>query len=82
MRLDKFLKISRIIKRRTVAKQICDASKIKINGKTAKSSTEVKPSDIITINIGAEEKSYRVLQVKEVVKKQEADELYEFIEHT
>ncbi len=80
MRLDKFLKVSRIIKRRPVAKQICDSSKVQVNGKPAKSSTQINISDIITISIGADQKSYKVLQIKDTVKKQEAEDLYEIIE--
>ena len=80
MRLDKYLKISRIIKRRTVANEACDAEKVTVNGRTARASYEVKAGDIIEINIGAKPLKIRVLDVKEYTKKEEAAALYEVIQ--
>ncbi|NLB80630.1 MAG: RNA-binding S4 domain-containing protein [Clostridiaceae bacterium] len=79
MRLDKFLKVSRIIKRRTVANEACDAGRVSLNGKTAKAGTEVKVGDIIEIRFG--EKLFRaeVLDVAEHVSKQQANEMYNTI---
>ena len=78
MRLDKFLKVSRLIKRRTVANEACDAEKVSVNGKPARASYEVKAGDIIEINIGKPLK-VRVLEVKEFTKKEEAAALYEVV---
>ncbi len=78
MRLDKFLKVSRLIKRRTVANEACDAEKVSVNGKPARASYEVKTGDIIEINIGKPLK-VRVLEVKEFTKKEEAAALYEVV---
>lgn len=80
MRIDKFLKISRIIKRRTVANEACDASHVKANGKTVKASYDVKEGDIIEITFGEKTLKIRVLDVKEVVRKNDASALYEVIE--
>ena len=76
MRIDKYLKISRIIKRRTVAQEACEGGKVEINGKTAKPSTEVKVGDIITLTFGSKTLKIEVLSLKEVIKKEEADSLY------
>ncbi|MBP1562705.1 MAG: RNA-binding S4 domain-containing protein [Oscillospiraceae bacterium] len=78
MRLDKFLKVSRLIKRRTVANEACDAEKVSVNGKIARASYEVKTGDIIEINIGKPLK-VRVLEIKEFTKKEEAAALYEVV---
>ncbi len=78
MRLDKFLKVSRLIKRRTVANEACDAEKVIVNGKAARASYEVKTGDIIEIIIGKSLK-VRVLDVKETVKKDDAAALYEVV---
>lgn len=78
MRLDKFLKVSRLIKRRTVANEACDAEKVSVNGKPARASYEVKVGDIIEINIGKPLK-VRVLDIKEFTKKEEAAALYEVV---
>ncbi len=78
MRLDKFLKVSRLIKRRTVANEACDAEKVIVNGKAARASYEVKTGDIIEIVIGKPLK-VRVLDVKETVKKDDAAALYEVV---
>lgn len=78
MRLDKFLKVSRLIKRRTVANEACDAEKVSVNGKPARASYEVKTGDIIEINIGKPLK-VRVLEIKEFTKKEEAAALYKVV---
>lgn len=78
MRLDKFLKVSRLIKRRTVANEACDAEKVSVNGKPARASYDVKTGDIIEINIGKPLK-VRVLEIKEFTKKEEAATLYEVV---
>lgn len=77
MRLDKYLKVSRLIKRRTVANEACDAEKVTVNGKIARASYDVKVNDIIEINIGAKPLKVRVLDVKEYTKKEDAAALYE-----
>jgi len=80
MRLDKFLKVSRIIKRRTVAKEVSDASRINVNGKVAKPSTELKVGDTIEINYYKKKMVVKVLSLALNVKKDEADGMYEVIE--
>jgi len=79
MRLDKFLKVSRLIKRRTVAKEACDKGVILINGKIAKAGDVVNPKDIIEINMGNKPIKVEVLDVKEHVSKEEAIEMYKLI---
>lgn len=76
MRLDKFLKVSRIIKRRTVANEVCDAGKITVNGKIAKASYDVKEGDIIEINYQSRPFKFKVEKVLEVVKKEDAASMY------
>ncbi|BAD42211.1 RNA-binding S4 domain-containing protein [Symbiobacterium thermophilum] len=79
MRIDKFLKVSRIIKRRTLAKEVCDAGRVQVGGKVAKAGTEVKPGDTISIDFGRRQLTVRVLAVREHVRAAEARELYEVI---
>ena len=79
MRLDKYLKVSRLIKRRTVANEACDSQHISVNGKTAKASYDVKEGDIIEITFGEKTLKVRVTNVKEHVTKSEATELYQAI---
>lgn len=79
MRLDKYLKVSRIIKRRTVAKEACDSGRIDVNGKTAKAGYELKENDIINMRFGEKRYSYRVLKLLENVKKEEAQQMYEIL---
>lgn len=79
MRLDKYLKVSRLIKRRTVANEACDAGKITVNGKTARASYDVKTGDIIEITLGARSVKVKVTEVKEVVRKEEATTMYEAV---
>ena len=76
MRLDKYLKVSRIIKRRTVAKEICDAGRVTINGRAAKSSSDIKVGDIIEINFGQKASKLEVLQVAENARAEESKEMY------
>lgn len=80
MRLDKYLKVSRLIKRRTVANEACDAEKVSVNGKPARASYDVKEGDIIEINIGAKPLKVRVIDVKEFTKKEDAAALYEVVQ--
>lgn len=79
MRLDKYLKVSRLIKRRTVANEACDSGRVLINGKPAKASANVKQGDVITIQFGNKDVSVEVLDVQETVKKEEAKELFKYI---
>ena len=79
MRLDKVLKVSRLIKRRTVANEACDAGRVVVNDKPAKASLNVKEGDIIEIHFGTSSVKVEVLDVAETVKKDEAKELYRYI---
>ena len=76
MRLDKYLKVSRLIKRRTVANEACDAGKVLVNGKPARASYDVKVGDIIEITLGARSVRVQVREVKETVRKEDADTMY------
>ncbi len=80
MRLDKYLKVSRIIKRRTVANEACDAGRVVVNGKPQRASYDVKIGDLIEINFGSKPFKAKVLEVKEVVKKDDASTLYKIVE--
>lgn len=79
MRLDKYLKVSRLIKRRTVANEACDAGRVMINNKQAKASTDVKVGDTITIHFGNKDVSVEVLNIAETVKKDDAAGMYKYI---
>ena len=79
MRLDKYLKVVRLIKRRTVANEACDAGKIVVNGKVARASYDVKEGDVIEINMGATPLKVKVLKVSEYAKKEDAASHYEVI---
>lgn len=79
MRLDKYLKVSRLIKRRTVANEACDAQRVMINGKPAKAGTEVKVGDEITINFGNKDVRVEVLTIQETVRKEEAKEMFRYL---
>lgn len=79
MRLDKYLKVSRVIKRRTVANEACDAGRVMINGKVAKASQDVKVGDRIDIQFGNREVAIEVLDIQETTKKDEAKELFRYI---
>ena len=80
MRLDKYLKVSRLIKRRTLAKDASDAGRILVNDRVAKPSTEVKPGDILEIGFGAKKVRVEILEIKEAVRADEAKNLYRVIE--
>lgn len=79
MRLDKFLKVSRLIKRRTVANEACDAGRVSINGKTAKASSAVKAGDVIEIQFGTRAVKAEILNINETVKKEEAAQMYKLL---
>jgi ribosomal 50S subunit-recycling heat shock protein len=79
MRLDKYLKVSRLIKRRTVANEACDAGRVLVNGKPAKASVNVKEDDIIEIQFGTKAVKVQVTDVQETVRKDEAKELYKYL---
>ena len=80
MRLDKYLKVSRIIKRRTVAKEVCEGGRVSINDKAAKASTVVKEGDIIEIQFANRSLKARIINIVEHVKKENAKEMYEILE--
>ena len=79
MRLDKYLKVSRLIKRRTIANEACDAGRVLINDKPAKASANVKVGDVITISFGNKEVKVEVLDVTETVRKEEAKDLFKYL---
>lgn len=79
MRLDKFLKVSRLIKRRTVANEACDAGRVMVNDKPAKAFAQVKAGDIIEIQFGSRNVKVEVLDVKETVKKEDVENLYRYL---
>ena len=79
MRLDKFLKVSRLIKRRTVANEACDAGRVSVNGKVAKASFDVKVGDIIEIGFGTKNVKVEVLDLQDTSKKEEAKELFKYL---
>ena len=80
MRLDKYLKVSRILKRRTVSKELALHERIQVNGKTAKPSCDVKVGDVITITFGNRQMSVKVMETREHTKKEEASIMYEVLE--
>lgn len=80
MRLDKFLKVSRIIKRRTVANDVCSMGRVTVNGREAKPSVRLKVGDVVSIIFGNGTVSFRVLKLAETVKKENAQEMYELLE--
>ena len=79
MRLDKFLKVSRLIKRRTVANEACDAGRVLVNGSVAKASVTVKVGDIIEIQFGTRTVKVEVLDIQETTKKEEAKDLFKYL---
>ena len=79
MRIDKFLKVSRILKRRTVAQEACGEDKVLINGKAAKPAAKVKIGDVVEVLYAAGSFKFRILKIKETVKKEEAASLYEVV---
>lgn len=80
MRIDKFLKVSRLVKRRTVAKEMAEQGRIKANGRVVKSSYDVKVGDILEVGYGTRQIKAKVLSIRETTKKAEASELYELID--
>ena len=82
MRLDKYLKVSRLIKRRTVANEACDSARISVNGRAAKASYDVKHGDEITVSFGSKNVTVRVLDIKDTTKKSESQGMYEVISET
>lgn len=79
MRIDKYLKVSRLIKRRTVANEACDAGRVKINGKVVKASQEVKVGDTIEIGFGNKTVKAEVLDIRETTRKDEAKEMFRYL---
>ena len=80
MRLDKFVKVSRLIKRRTVANEACDGERVSLNGKVAKPGAEVKENDVLEIRFGSRVGRYRITSIKEVVRKEGAADMYEVLQ--
>ena len=79
MRLDKYLTVSRLIKRRTVANEACDAGRVLVNDKPAKASVQVKPGDTVEIQFGSRNVKVEVLEVKDTVKKDEVESMFRYI---
>lgn len=79
MRLDKYLKVSRLIKRRTVANEACDAGRVSVNGKQAKASVNVKEGDIIEIQFGNKAVKAEVLKIQETTKKEDAKDMFRYL---
>ena len=79
MRLDKFLKVSRLIKRRTVANEACDAGRVLVNDKVARASYDIKVGDVITILFGNKETKVQVVTVAETVRKEEAENMFKYL---
>lgn len=80
MRLDKFLKVSRVIKRRTIANEACDAGRVTLNDRVAKAGSSVKSGDVVSIRFGDKSFTFRILNVNETVKKDEAGLMYEIMD--
>ena len=80
MRIDKFLKVSRILKRRTVANQTCDGGRVSINGRTVKPSAQVKVGDVVELGLLSGAIRFEILQIKETVKKEEVESLYKILD--
>ena len=79
MRLDKYLKVSRLIKRRTVANEACDAGRVLVNDKPAKASVQIKTGDVIEIQFGSKNVRHEVLEVRETVKKEDVESMYKYL---
>lgn len=79
MRLDKYLKITRLIKRRTVANEACDAGRVLVNDKPAKASVQIKTGDVIEIQFGSKNVRVEVLEVRETVKKEDVESMYKYL---
>lgn len=80
MRLDKYLKVSRLIKRRTVAKEVCEAGRIQVNGRPAKAGHDLGVGDVLDIALGSRRLKVRIVEIKETVRADQADTLYEVLE--
>lgn len=80
MRIDKFLKVSRILKRRTIANQACDGGRVKVNGRAVKPSYQVKENDVVELGFNSGTVVFRILQIRETIRKEDADKLYEIIQ--
>lgn len=79
MRIDKFLKVSRLLKRRTVAQEACDGGRVSVNGRTVKPSQQIKEGDVVELGFSSGTVKFKVLMIKETVRKEEAEKLYEII---
>lgn len=79
MRLDKYLKVSRIIKRRTVANEACDAGRVEVNGKPARASYDVKIGDVIKVSLGQQERKFEVVEISEHALKEDASKMYKIL---
>lgn len=79
MRLDKYLKVSRVIKRRTIANEACDTGRVSINDRVAKAGTQVKVGDVVKVTFGDKTFSFRILSVAETIKKQDTGLMYEIL---
>lgn len=79
MRIDKFLKVSRLLKRRTLAQEACDGGRVKVNGKAVKPSYNVKENDIVEIGFNSGTVKFKILAIKETVRKEQAEELYQIL---
>ncbi|MBQ7348432.1 MAG: RNA-binding S4 domain-containing protein [Clostridia bacterium] len=79
MRIDKFLKVSRLLKRRTLANEACDGGRVKVNGKSVKPSYNVKEGDVVEIGFNSGTVKFKINQIKETVKKEDAEKLYEIL---
>lgn len=82
MRLDKFLKVSRVIKRRTVANDVCSQGRVTVNGRTAKPSVKLKVGDVVSIAFGNGLVTFKVLSIEQTMRKEDASSMYEIIEDT
>ncbi|MCI7085444.1 MAG: RNA-binding S4 domain-containing protein [bacterium] len=80
MRLDKYLKVSRVIKRRTVANDACDAGKVAVNGKIARASYDVKIGDVVEITFGEKKIKFKITSINETVRKDDASSMYEYVD--
>jgi ribosomal 50S subunit-recycling heat shock protein len=79
MRIDKFLKVSRLLKRRSIANEACDGGRVSVNGRTVKPSCQIKEGDIVELGFNSGTVKFRILQIKETVRKEQAESLYEII---
>jgi ribosomal 50S subunit-recycling heat shock protein len=79
MRIDKFLKVCRLLKRRTLAQEACDGGRVKVNGKTVKPSYNIKENDIVEIGFNSGTVKFKVFAIKETVRKEQAEELYQIL---